>query len=48
MVRSREEDIASMFEPAAGKAYRMPQDYRVAREMMAVKLDRRREEADSE
>jgi ring-1,2-phenylacetyl-CoA epoxidase subunit PaaB len=48
IVRSREADVASMFAPAAGKAYRMPQDYRVAREMMAVKLGRRQEETEVE
>ena len=47
VTRSNEDDVPSMFAPAAGKAYRMPQDYRVAREMMAVKLGRRQEEADS-
>jgi len=46
ITRSAEDDLASMFAPAADKAYRMPQDYRVAREMMAVKLGRRAEEAD--
>ncbi|UCG23857.1 MAG: phenylacetic acid degradation protein [Chloroflexota bacterium] len=47
ITRSAEDDLASMFAPAADKAYRMPQDYRVAREMMAVKLGRRSQEADS-
>ena len=47
ITRSADDDQASMFAPAADKAYRMPQDYRVAREMMAVKLSRRADEADS-
>ncbi len=48
IIRSSAEDAPSMFAPAAEKAYRMPQDYRVAREMMAVKVGRRQDEADSE
>jgi ring-1,2-phenylacetyl-CoA epoxidase subunit PaaB len=47
IARSVEDDLASMFAPAVDKAYRMPQDYRVAREMMAVKLGRRSQEKDS-
>lgn len=39
IMRSKEEDIDSMFRPAMDKKYRMPQSYRVLREMMEVKTD---------
>ena len=35
--RSQEDDVESMFSPAVDKRYRMPQDYRVVREMLEVR-----------
>jgi phenylacetate-CoA oxygenase PaaH subunit len=39
IVRSRDEDIDSMFRPALDKKYRMPQSYQVLREMMEIKSE---------
>ena len=39
IVRSTDEDIGSMFQPALDKDYRMPQSYHVLRELMEVKTD---------
>ncbi|MDX1615847.1 MAG: hypothetical protein R3300_16150 [Candidatus Promineifilaceae bacterium] len=39
VVSSRTEDVESMFAPAEDKDYRMPQQYRVFSEMMALRQD---------
>lgn len=37
ILRSQEQDVASLFSPAEDKAYRMPQEYRVLSEMLEIK-----------
>lgn len=39
IIRSKDEDINSMFQPAFDKKYRMPQSYQVLREMMEIKSE---------
>lgn len=37
VIKSNDEDIASMFAPADEKSYRMPQEYRVVSEMLEIR-----------
>jgi phenylacetate-CoA oxygenase PaaH subunit len=39
IIRSKDDDVNSMFLPALDKKYRMPQSYQVLREMMEIKSE---------